>query len=107
MVAAGAGCSSQSRSRAVSARYSIVIPTYHRGEALAECLESIYALDYEHDAIEVLVIDNGGEGHTRAAATPFMDRLRIRYLVNPCNRGYGFSVNRGIVESTGDAMLLL
>ena len=36
-----------------------------------------------------------------------MNRLRIRYLVNPKNRGYGFSVNRGIVESTGDRILLL
>jgi glycosyltransferase involved in cell wall biosynthesis len=88
-------------------RYSIVIPTYRRGESLAECLESVCALDYEHDAIEVVVIDNGGAENTKAAATPFMDRLRIRYLVNPRNRGYGFSVNRGIVESTGDRILLL
>jgi len=88
-------------------RYSIVIPTYRRGESLAECLESICALDYAHDAIEVVIIDNGGAEHTRAAAMPFMDRLRIRYLINPRNRGYGFSVNRGIVESTGDRILLL
>jgi GT2 family glycosyltransferase len=88
-------------------RYSIVIPTYRRGDSLAECLESVCALDYEHDAIEVVIIDNGGPENTRAAATPFQDRLRIRYLVNPRNRGYGFSVNRGIVESTGDRILLL
>jgi GT2 family glycosyltransferase len=91
----------------MSVRYSIVIPTYRRGASLAECLESICALDYEHDEIEVVIIDNGGAEHTRAAAAPFMDRLRIRYLINPRNRGYGFSVNRGIVESTGDAILLL
>jgi GT2 family glycosyltransferase len=89
------------------ARYSIVIPTYRRGESLAECLESICTLDYEREAIEVVIIDNGGAEHTRAAAMPFMDRLRIRYLINPRNRGYGFSVNRGIVESTGDRILLL
>jgi glycosyltransferase involved in cell wall biosynthesis len=87
--------------------YSIAIPTYRRGESLAECLESVCALDYSKDAIEIVIIDNGGAEHTRAAAEPFMDRLRIRYLVNPKNRGYGFSVNRGIVESTGDRILLL
>jgi len=88
-------------------RYSIVIPTYRRGESLAECLESICALDYEHDAIDVIIIDNGGAEHTRSAAVPFMDRLRIQYLINPRNRGYGFSVNRGIVESSGARILLL
>ena len=36
-----------------------------------------------------------------------MQRLRIRYLVNPVNRGYGFSVNRSIVESSGERLLLL
>jgi GT2 family glycosyltransferase len=88
-------------------RYSIVIPTFRRGDALSECLDSILRLDYSRDAIEVIVIDNGGVEHTRAAAVPYMDRMRLRYLVNPMNRGYGFSVNRGIVESTGDCILLL
>jgi GT2 family glycosyltransferase len=87
--------------------YSIVIPTFHRGDSLAECLQSVYALDYELDRLEVVIIDNGGPENTKAAAAPFMDRLRIHYLVNARNRGYGFSVNRGIVESTGDRILLL
>jgi GT2 family glycosyltransferase len=89
-------------------RYSILIPTFRRGESLAECLESVCALDYPLDALEVVIVDNGGAAeHTRAAAEPFMHRLDIRYLVNPVNRGYGFSVNRSIVESTGDRLLLL
>jgi GT2 family glycosyltransferase len=67
----------------------------------------VCALDYPLDALEVVVIDNGGAEHTRAAALPFVTRLHIRYLANAMNRGYGFSVNRGIVESTGDRILLL
>ncbi|MEZ5317507.1 MAG: glycosyltransferase [Vicinamibacterales bacterium] len=89
-------------------RYSIVIPTFRRGESLAECLESLIALDYPHDRLEVVIIDNGGPAeHTRAAAEPFMDRLAIRYFVNVKNRGYGFSVNRGLVESRGDRIVIL
>jgi GT2 family glycosyltransferase len=107
-VAAAIGRARRRGSDPVTApRYSIVIPTFRRGESLAECLESVCALDYEHEAIEVVIVDNGGAENTKAAATPFMDRLRIRYLVNPRNRGYGFSVNRGIVESAGDRILLL
>jgi GT2 family glycosyltransferase len=87
--------------------WSIVIPTYRRGEALAECLESVCALDYAKDRIEVIIIDNGGAENTEAAAAPFKDRLTLRYLVNEQNRGYGFSVNRGISESRGDCLLLL
>jgi GT2 family glycosyltransferase len=87
--------------------YSIVIPTFRRGESLAECLDSVVALDYPKDRIEVVIIDNGGAEHTQAFADPFRDRLTLRYLINVVNRGYGFSVNRGIVESTGDRILLL
>lgn len=90
-----------------AATYSIVIPTYRRGDSLAECLESVCALDYPREAVEVVIIDNGGAENTQAAAAPFKDRLQLRYLVNVKNRGYGFSVNRGIVESTGDRILLL
>ena len=87
--------------------YSIVIPTFRRGVELAECLESVCALDYPTNRIEVVIVDNGGTEHTRASAEPFNDRLTIRYLVNEQNRGYGYSVNRGIVESRGDVILLL
>ena len=87
--------------------YSIVIPTFRRAEALAECLDSVCALDYSKDRIEVVIVDNGGPENTQSAAAPYLDRLPIRYLVNDVNRGYGFSVNRGITESTGDRILLL
>jgi GT2 family glycosyltransferase len=87
--------------------YSIAIPTYRRGEALAECLESVCALDYPKDRLEVVIVDNGGSENTRAAAEPFNGRLSIRYLVNDRNRGYGYSVNRSITESLGDRIVLL
>jgi GT2 family glycosyltransferase len=72
-----------------------------------ECLESICALDYPLDQLEVIVVDNGGAENTSAVAVAFADRLRLRYLLNPGNQGYGFSVNRGIFESTGLRIVLL
>src|SRR5215208_500992 len=87
--------------------YSIVIPTYRRPDMLAGCLESLCAVNYPLDALEVVVVDNGGAQNSRAAAEPFSDRVAVRYLVNRRNRGYGYSVNRGIVESAGDRVLLL
>jgi GT2 family glycosyltransferase len=87
--------------------YSIVIPTYRRGDMLAKCLESVCALDYALDALEVLIVDNAGEANSSAVVAPFNGRIRIRYLVNRRNQGYGYSVNRGIVESSGERILLL
>jgi GT2 family glycosyltransferase len=93
---------------AVTPAFSIVIPTFRRGESLAECLESIIALDFPKEQIEVIIIDNGGAAeHTQVHSEPFKNRLTLRHLINRVNRGYGFSVNRGIVESRGDCILLL
>src|SRR5215467_10179020 len=91
-----------------SPRYSIVIPAYRRPDLLAKVLASICALDYPLDTIEVIVIDDNGEDlHSRDVAAPFLGRVPIRYLLNARNRGHGFSVNRGIIESAGDRIMLL
>jgi glycosyltransferase involved in cell wall biosynthesis len=87
--------------------YSIVIPTYRRPDMLGECLESVCQLEYPLDRIEVIVIDNGGDQNSQSASAPFAGRLALRHLVNRVNQGYGYSVNRGIVESEGDRILLL
>jgi GT2 family glycosyltransferase len=90
------------------AAYSIVIPTFRRPDQLAECLSSVAALDYPLDALQVVIVDNGGAAESsEPAAAPFGARLVITYLVNPVNGGYGYSVNRGIRASTGDRILLL
>jgi hypothetical protein len=68
-------------------RYSIVIPTYRRGDQLAECLESVCALDYPKDAIEIVIIDNGGEQNTRNVALPFQS---AHHHTRTSQRGYGF-----------------
>ena len=88
--------------------YSVVIPTFRRADQLAECLESVASLDYPREAIDVVVVDNGGEReNSRAAAARFSQALRIRYLINAVNRGYGYSVNRGIGAARGARILLL
>ncbi len=74
---------------------------------LGECLASVCQLDYPLNRLEVIVIDNGGDQNSRAASAPFAGRLSLRHLVNRVNRGYGYSVNRGIVESRGERILLL
>jgi GT2 family glycosyltransferase len=93
---------------ATAPSYSIVIPTFRRPDQLTDCLASVAAIDYPLEAIEVIVIDNGGPAESsEPAADPFRSRLAINYIVNPQNGGYGYSVNRGIAASTGARIVLL
>ena len=80
--------------------YSIIIPTYRRPDMLGECLASLCALDYPLDrARGPDRRQRRRQNTTSARRAPFRSRLALRYLVNRQNRGYGYSVNRGIVEA--------
>lgn len=89
-------------------RYSIVIPTFRRPDMLSGCLEALCAADYPLRAFEVIVIDNGGAAENSApSAERFRNRLAITYLINRVNRGYGYSVNRGLASANGDVLMIL
>ena len=53
---------------------------------------------------EIIVVDDSSDDRTVERASRL---YRVFVHVHPRNRGYGFSVNRGIVESAGDRILLL
>lgn len=75
--------------------YSVVIPTLKRPDMITEFLQSLVALDYPKDRLEVIVVDNGGPEHsTDAAARPFAHAFCFNYLANDRNRGYGYSAVR-------------
>lgn len=91
-----------------SPRYSFVVPTFRRPDMLEGCLESLVALDYPSDRIEVIVVDNGGASeHSGDVGRRFRARLALRYFVNRVNQGYGYSVNRGLAEAQGDLLVIL
>jgi len=77
---------------------SIVIPAYNEESRLAEALTEALARGFH----EVLVVDDGSTDGTAALAGRFQrEDSRVRLLVNPGNRGKGYSVRRGMLEARG------
>jgi len=54
---------------------SIIIPTYNEEANLAQCLESLDNLNYPHERIEIIVVDNGSTDRTREIARNFNVKL--------------------------------
>lgn len=88
------------RARPVTLSASIVICTRQRPQDLAACLEAIAA---EIAAgREVIVVDNGPDAETRAAA----EAANVRYVVEP-RPGLSRARNAGVIAATGDVVIFV
>jgi dolichyl-phosphate beta-glucosyltransferase len=87
--------------------YSIVIPAYNEGARLGSTLERVLA--YVHaqqlDA-EVIVVNDGSRDNTADLVRSFAEKDPLLRLVeNPGNRGKGYSVRNGVLNSRGRVVL--
>jgi GT2 family glycosyltransferase len=80
--------------------FSIVIPTYHRPQQLAACLQALTRLDYSRDRFEVIVVDDGGENSLDSLMDGFRTTLCLTVLQQPhggpaCARNVGAEHAKG------------
>jgi glycosyltransferase involved in cell wall biosynthesis len=88
-------------------RLSIVIPAYNEcmriEGTLARVLECV---DARHWDAEILVVDDGSSDETVAIVQRWMSRHpRLHLVKNPGNRGKGYSVRNGLLQSAGDIVM--
>ncbi|MFZ1941186.1 MAG: dolichyl-phosphate beta-glucosyltransferase [Terracidiphilus sp.] len=88
-------------------QYSIVIPAYNEAARIANALESVVGCIRGHGwNAEVVVVDDGSRDETAPIVRQFAAREpRIRLLQNPGNRGKGYSVRNGMLQSLGEIVM--
>ncbi len=86
---------------------SIVIPAYNEEARLPGSVENIRAYAAARQfSVEVVVVDDGSEDGTAAAALrAAAEWPAVRLLRNPGNRGKGYSVRHGMLEAAGRVAL--
>ena len=82
-------------------RFSVIVPTFDRADALRRCLDSLVRLDYPWDRFEVVVVDDGSPDPPAGVVAAFEERLDLVFLKQP-NGGPGAARNLGIGRATGD-----
>jgi dolichyl-phosphate beta-glucosyltransferase len=86
---------------------SVVIPTYNEEMTVAGTVAGVRSwceqrgVDYE-----VVIVDNASSDGTAAVLAPLLDGTRVRLLRNEVNRGKGYSVRRGMLETSGELRLM-
>lgn len=82
----------------MSLRISVVIPTYHRPDLIARCLNAVLHQTLGREAYEVIVVDDGHDDETRDivnALASGADRPVVRYLRPETSRGPAVARNTG------------
>ncbi len=83
--------------------FSIIIPTYHAGQTLHRCLESI--LQQTDTDLEVIIQDGGSTDGTAQVASRF-DAACVKFFAEP-DRGIYDAMNKAIERSSGTWLLFL
>lgn len=81
---------------------SIIIPAYNAENTLAECLQSVTALDWECQ-VELILIDDGSTDRTGEIAASFP---RVKIIVAP-HQGAAHATNLGIKTASHELIVLV
>ena len=88
-------------------QYSIVIPAYNEAARISNALEAVVGCIRQRGwSAEVVVVDDGSRDQTAELVRAFAANApEVRMLENPGNRGKGYSVRNGIIQSLGEVVM--
>lgn len=88
-------------------QYSIVIPAYNEAARISSALESVVGCIRSRGWFaEVVVVDDGSRDSTASIVREISaNSPEVRLLQNPGNRGKGYSVRHGVLQSFGEIVM--
>lgn len=84
-------------------KISVVIATYYRNDLVQDAIESV--LDQEYEPVELIVVDDSGEGHAEPVLQQYEGDLQA--IIRDENGGWGRAYTAGIETATGEYIHLL
>jgi len=79
---------------------SIVLPAYNESAYLKESIDTILAVDYPHNKLEIIIVDDGSTDNTFEIAKQYESNIVHAYRKK--NGGKGSALNFGIKKAKGD-----
>lgn len=89
---------------------SIIVPAYNEEALIANTLDGLRSyMSTRVERFEIIIVDDGSQDRTVACVQDWQRRnqVQVQLLVNKVNRGKGFSVRHGVMESRGQYILFI
>jgi GT2 family glycosyltransferase len=80
--------------------FSVVVATHNRPVSLKRCLRSLAQLDYPHEALEVIVVDDGSHTPLDSIVDSVSNDLEVKLVTQPAS-GPATARNTGVAKSHG------
>lgn len=80
--------------------FSIIIANYNNGCYLQDAIDSLLAQNY--DKWEAIIIDDASPDNSKEIYDKYKDDPRFHIAFNEKNKGYSYSVNRGVELAQGE-----
>ncbi|MHB1162928.1 MAG: glycosyltransferase family 2 protein [Minisyncoccota bacterium] len=80
---------------------AIIVPCWNEASTVAATCESLLALDYPADKLEIILVDDGSTDSTPAAMAAFADNSRVR-IIRKENGGKHTALNTGIASTNAE-----
>jgi len=93
-----------------SPELSIIIPAYNEEALIASTLDGLRTYLAAHsEPYEIIIVDDGSQDKTAACIQDWkkINQIDLHLLVNEQNRGKGFSIRRGVMESHGRFIIFI
>jgi biofilm PGA synthesis N-glycosyltransferase PgaC len=91
------------RKAAWPATVSVILPVYNGERWMAAKLESILALNYPAELVEILVVSDGSTDATASIVGGFTGRAKIEFLAVP-KRGKAAALNAALARAGGEIL---
>jgi len=80
---------------------TVIVPVWNEERTLAGTINSLLALDYPKDKLDIIIVDDGSTDNTRQVANSFKSHEQIRVFSKE-NGGKHTAVNFGIARAKGE-----
>lgn len=74
---------------------AVIVPCFNEGKTVASTIESLLALEYPHEKIEIIVVDDGSRDNTLQVASTYKNDSRVR-VFHKENGGKHTAMNYGL-----------